>query len=203
MLRRSFLSLASAGLTLPAAAAAPRRVVTILGDSITAGLGLSAAQAFPARLETELHRKYPGLDVRAAGVSGDPTSGGLARVDFSVQPDTSLCIVALGGNDLLQGIDPKVTSTNLRAIVARLKHRRIPILLAGLKPPAVIGAGYARDFARVYSDIARTEHIPLYPDLMAGVGPALRQKDGLHPTARGAGVIAAGLAPLVLKALAH
>lgn len=200
MLRRSLFPLLFAGLALPAEAGA-RKVVTILGDSITAGLGLPAVQAFPAQLETRLRPKYPGLIVRAAGVSGDTTAGGLARVDFSVQSDTSLCIVALGGNDLLQGVDPRITAANLKAIVARLKQRRIPILLAGLKPPSVIGAGYARDFARVYVDLARAQGLTLYPDLMSGVGPALRQRDGLHPNAQGARVIAAGLAPFVMKVL--
>lgn len=124
-------------------------------------------------------------------------------MDFSVQADTSLCIVALGGNDLLQGVDPKVTAANLKAIVSSLKRRKIPVLLAGLKPPPVIGASYARDFARVFSDLARAQGLPLYPDLMAGVGPALRQRDGIHPTASGARIIASGLAPFVLKTLSR
>jgi len=202
MLRRSFFPLLLAGAALPAHAAS-RKVVTILGNSLTAGYGLTTAQAFPAQLETILRRNISGLVVRPAGVSGDTTAGGLARVDFSVQGDTSLCIVALGGNDLLQGVDPKVTAANLTAIVARLKRRKIPILLAGLKPPPVIGASYARDFARVYSDLARAQKLPLHPDLMAGVGPGLRQRDGIHPTASGARVIATGLAPVVLKTLAR
>ena len=199
MLRRTFLSLALASLAGPTQAGR-HKVVTILGDSITAGLGLPTALAFPAQLQVLLRRKDPTLMVRAAGVSGDTTAGGLARLDFSVQSDTTLCILALGGNDLLQGLDPKITATNLAAMVSRLKQRRIGILLTGLRPPAAIGAGYARDVARVYSDLAKRQHLPFYPDLMAGVGPALRQGDGLHPTAQGARVIAAGLAPLVLKA---
>jgi acyl-CoA thioesterase-1 len=202
MLRRSFFPLLLAGAALPALAAS-RKVVTILGDSLTAGYGLTAAQAFPAQLETILRRNIPGLVVRPAGVSGDTSAGGLARVDFSVQGDTSLCIVALGGNDLLQGVDPKVTAANLTGIVSRLKRRKIPVLLAGLKPPPVIGASYARDFARVYSDLARSQRLPLHPDLMAGVGPAFRQRDGIHPTASGARIIAAGLAPIVLKTLSR
>lgn len=193
--------MAAASLALPAQAA-QKLIVTMLGDSITAGLGLPAAQALPKQLESLLHRKYPSLIVRGAGVSGDTTGGGLARVDFSVQSDTNLCIVALGGNDLLQGVDPKVTAANLAAIVAKLKRRKIPVLLAGLKPPPVIGASYARDFAKIYSDLAKAQGLPLYPDLLAGVTPSLRQRDGLHPTAQGAKVIAEGLAPLVLKALA-
>lgn len=201
MLRRSFFVMMTASLALPAQAA-PKPVVTMLGDSITAGFGLRTAQAPPKQLESLLHRKYPALTVRGAGVSGDTTAGGLARVDFSVQSDTTLCILALGGNDLLQGIDPKITAANLATIVAKLKRRRIPVLLAGLRPPPVIGASFARDFAKIYSDLAKAQGLPLYPDLMAGVTPSLRQRDGLHPTAQGAKVIAQGLAPLVLKVLA-
>lgn len=200
MLRRSLLPLAFASFALPALAAKPK-VVTIIGDSITAGLGLPASQAFPAQLATVLHRNDPTLVVRGAGVSGDTTADGLARVDFSVQSDTDLCILALGGNDLLQGLDPKITARNLLAIVTRLEVRRIPVLLAGLKPPTVIGASYVRDFTEAFSKLAKAHHLTFYPDLMAGVGPSLRQRDGIHPTAQGARVIALGLAPLVLKAM--
>ena len=200
MLRRSLLPMAFASFALPALAAKPK-VVTILGDSITAGLGLPASQALPAQLEKVLHRNDPTLVVRGAGVSGDTTADGLARVDFSVQSDTALCILALGGNDLLQGLDPKITARNLLAIVTRLEVRRIPVLLAGLKPPAVIGASYVRDFTEAFSKLAKAHHLTFYPDLMAGVGPSLRQRDGIHPTAQGARVIALGLAPLVLKAI--
>ena len=192
--------MAFASFALPALAAKPK-VVTILGDSITAGLGLPASQALPAQLEKVLHRNDPTLVVRGAGVSGDTTADGLARVDFSVQSDTALCILALGGNDLLQGLDPKITARNLLAIVTRLEVRRIPVLLAGLKPPAVIGASYVRDFTEAFSKLAKAHHLTFYPDLMAGVGPSLRQRDGIHPTAQGARVIALGLAPLVLKAI--
>ena len=200
MLRRSLLTLAFASFAAPVWAA-KFKVVTILGDSITAGLGLPAAQALPAQLEKNLRRRDATLTVRGAGVSGDTTAGGLARVDFSVQNDTTLCILALGGNDLLQGVDPKVTARNLADIVARLERRNIPVLLAGLKPPAVIGASYVRDFETAFSGLAKKRRLPFYPDLMAGVGPSLRQRDGIHPTAKGAQVIASGLAPLVLKAL--
>lgn len=184
----------------PARAAAPR-VVTILGDSITAGYGLSAAQAFPARLQEALTKAGAQVLIRPAGVSGDTTAGGLARVDFSVQSDTALCLVALGGNDLLQGVDPKLTAANLDAIITRLRKRHIQVILAGLKPPPAIGRAYAQEFAALFGRLARAHHLTLYPDLLAGVGPALRQHDGLHPNAQGAQVIAAGLAPVVLAAL--
>ena len=118
--------------------AQPRRVITILGDSITAGYGLPASAALPVQLQAQLRKLGSNALVRGAGVSGDTTAGGLARVDFSVQRDTDVCLVALGGNDLLQGIDPKRTQANLDKIVARLKARKIGVVLAGLAPPPVI-----------------------------------------------------------------
>ncbi len=198
--------IAAAALALPGAAlAAPRRVVTLLGDSITAGFGLPARAALPARLQAELDRLGAGALVRGAGVSGDTTAGGLARLDFSVQKDTRVCVVALGGNDLLQGQDPKRTKANLDRIVARLRARKIAVVVAGLKPPAVIGRSYAREFEAVFAAVARAHGAALYPNLLAGVAqtPNLNQRDGFHPNAQGVQVIARGLAPVVLKALAR
>ena len=188
-------------LVVPASAAPRRQVVTLLGDSITAGLGLPAAQALPRQLELALARLRVAAVVRGAGVSGDTTADGLARLDFSVQGDTALCIVALGGNDLLQGLDPKTTRANLEAIVRRLRARRIAVLLAGLSAPRAVGASYARDFDAVFPAVAKAAHAPLYPDLMAGVGPGLRQRDGVHPNAAGVKVIAGRMAPLVARTL--
>jgi acyl-CoA thioesterase-1 len=202
MVTRRHILFAAPWLAASPALAARRRVVTILGDSITAGLGLPAAQALPARLQAELARRGAPALVRGAGVSGDTSAGGLARVDFSVQGDTDVCLVALGGNDLLQGLDPRTTRANLDRIVARLQKRGIGVVLAGLQPPPAIGRSYARDFAALYAELARTRHVPLYPNLLSGVGPALKQRDGLHPNAQGAQVIASGLAPLVARALA-
>jgi acyl-CoA thioesterase-1 len=141
--------------------------------------------------------------VRAAGVSGDTTAGGLGRVDFSVQKDTSLAIVALGGNDLLQGLDPKRTRANLDGIIRKLKARKIPVLLVGITAPAEVGGGYARDFNAVFSSLAKTHGVPLYPNLIDGVARRrdLNQPDGIHPNAQGVQVITAKLAPVVAKAL--
>jgi acyl-CoA thioesterase-1 len=201
VIRRRLLLALAASVAAPAWAAAPAPVVTILGDSITAGLGLPAAAALPVQLGLALSRLGVAASVRGAGVSGDTSADGLARLDFSVQPDTAVCVVALGGNDLLQGVDPRTTRVNLDAIVRRLKARRIGVVLAGQAAPRAVGAGYARDFAAVFTAVAQGEHVPLYPDLLAGVGPALRQGDGLHPDAAGVKLIAVGLAPLVARAL--
>jgi acyl-CoA thioesterase-1 len=186
------------------AVAAPPRVVTVLGDSITAGFGLPAAQAVPAQLQLALRKLGLVVQVRAAGVSGDTTAGGLARVDFSVRKDSDLAVVALGANDLLQGQDPKRTRANLDGIIRKLKARRIGVVLTGISAPIEIGGGYARDFNAIFPGLARTHGVPLYPNLLDGVArrPALNQPDGIHPNARGAQIIAARLAPVVAKALA-
>ena len=195
------IAAASAGGAASPAFAARRMVVTVLGDSITAGLGLPAAAALPAQLQLALARLGAPVVVRGAGVSGDTTEDGLGRLNFSVQADTDVCLVALGGNDLLQGLEPKIIQANLDAIVRRLKGRRIGVVLAGMTAPPAVGAGYARDFGAVFPAVATAEHVLLYPDLLAGVGLALRQADGIHPNASGVKIIATGLAPIVARAL--
>jgi acyl-CoA thioesterase-1 len=189
---------------LPARALAARgQVVTILGDSITAGLGLPAQDALPNQLHLALEKLGVPNVVRGAGVSGDTTAGGLARLNFSVRPDTSVVVVALGGNDLLQGLDPKATRSNLERIIEALKARHKGVVLAGISAPMEIGRSYAQAFNAVFPSLAQRHGVPLYPDLLAGVArnPALNQGDGLHPNARGVQIIAARLAPVVARAL--
>jgi len=205
--RRVALAGIAMTLLVPAARAAkaPGRpaVVTVLGDSITAGHGLPAAQALPAQLQAALARSGVVAQVRAAGVSGDTSADGLARVDFSVAADTTLCIVALGGNDLLQGLDPKLTRANLEKIVRRLKARRIGVMLAGMTAPRAIGSGYAHDFDAAFPAAAKASGALYFPDLLAGVArqPGLNQADGIHPNPRGVAIIVARLAPAVARTL--
>jgi acyl-CoA thioesterase-1 len=201
--RAALAAIVSAMAAPPALAASRPRVVTMLGDSITAGYGLPAADALPAQLGEALARIGAGAVVRAAGVSGDTSADALARVDFSVQPDTTLCVVALGGNDLLQGVEPKVLHGNLQAIIRKLKARRIAVMLAGMRAPPAISARYAKAFDAVYPDLARAEHVALYPYLLDGVAlnPRLNQKDSIHPNAVGVKIIAARLAPVVARDL--
>ncbi len=200
--RRTFFALSVLVAAWPAFAARPL-VITVLGDSITAGYGLPGRAALPNQLHLALTRLGIANVVRAAGVSGDTTAGGLGRVDFSVQQDTDLAIVALGGNDLLQGLDPKGTRANLDGIIRKLKARRIPVLLAGIAAPTQVGGGYARDFNSVFTGLAKAHSVPLYPNLIEGVARqrTLNQPDGIHPNARGVQVITARLAPVVAKAL--
>jgi acyl-CoA thioesterase-1 len=193
------------GLAAASQVAGARRdpVVTVLGDSITAGLGLPARDAMPAQLQAALTRMGVLARVRAAGVSGDTSGGGLARVDFSVAGDTNLCLVALGGNDLLQGIEPRVTKANLAAILRKLRARHIPAVLAGVGAPPLIGAAYAREFNAMFPALAREFAAPLYPNILAGVGGVRRlmQGDGIHPNAAGARIIGERLAQVVAQAL--
>lgn len=201
--RRAFAGLLLAGAVTPAFAQPRPRIVTVLGDSITAGYGLPAHDALPAKLERRLVASVPGVRVRGAGVSGDTSAGGAARVDFSVQSDTAICVVALGGNDLLQGLDPNQTRANLDRIITRLKARRIGVVLVGLTAPTAIGRSYARDFDAVFTGLARKHGVPLYANLLDGVAGnrSLNQRDGIHPNAAGVDIIANRLAPVVARAL--
>jgi acyl-CoA thioesterase-1 len=201
--RRAAFAVALAA--LPAHALAARgKVVTILGDSITAGLGLPGRDALPNQLHLALEKLGVPNMVRGAGASGETTADGVGRMDFSIRPDTAVVVVALGGNDLLQGFDPKVTRANLDRILARLKARHMGVVLTGMKAPPELGRGYARDFNAVFADLARAHNVAFYPDLLAGVGRnrALNQPDGIHPNAQGVAIIARGLAPVVAKVLA-
>jgi acyl-CoA thioesterase I len=203
-LTRRGLIAAAAGAALPAPALAAKvPVVTILGDSITAGLGLPGRDALPNQLHLALEKLGMPNIVRGAGVSGDTTANGLGRMDFSIRQDSALVVIALGGNDLLQGLDPKATRSNLDQIIRRLKERHRAVVLAGIKAPPEIGRGYAADFNAVFPALAAEHHVALYPDLLAGVerNPALNQGDGIHPNAKGVQIIAARLAPVVAKVM--
>ncbi len=205
--RRSLLFAVAAGwIGVSRARAAPGAapVVTVLGDSITAGYGLAAAVALPAQLQAALAQLGTRAQVRGAGVSGDTTAGALARADFSVQADTAVCVIELGGNDYLQSVDPAQTERNLRALIARLQRRKIKVVLCGGELPARTSGGYGREFFALFPRVARETHVDSFvPDLLGGVesNPALKQADGLHPNAAGVRLICARLAPVVARTL--
>src|SRR6266536_5358524 len=188
-------------LALPARAPAADRPVRIvaLGDSLTAGLGLPVDRAFPAQLERALKAKGLAVEVINAGVSGDTASGGLARLDWSVPEGTDAVTVELGANDMLRGIDPKVTRHALEGIVRRLADRRVAVLLAGMRAAPNLGPDFGRDFEAIYSELAARNDLLLYPFFLDGVaGEAeLNQRDGLHPTAAGVDAIVARILPKV------
>ncbi len=187
-------------LSAPVAAAADRPVrIVALGDSLTAGFGLPADAAFPAKLERALKAKGLAVEVTNAGVSGDTASGGLARLDWSVPEGTDAVILELGANDMLRGMDPQVTRHALEEIVRRLTQRRVTVLLAGMRAAANFDASYRRDFDAIYHELATRYDLLLYPfflDGIAGEG-ALNQGDGLHPSAAGVDAIVARILPKV------
>ena len=173
--------------------------MVVLGDSLSAGLGLSAPAAFPARLQKALQSKGIAIDMINAGVSGDTSSGGRDRLDWSVPEGTQAVIVELGANDALRGVDPKVTRSALTDILKRLKARGIAVLLCGMYAPPNYGSDYAARFNAIYPDIAREFGVPLYPFFLEGVATEARlnQADGLHPTAEGIDVIVKNILPTV------
>jgi acyl-CoA thioesterase I len=181
---------------LTKAAERPVRIVA-LGDSLTAGLGLPQDQSFPAKLERALRAKGLEVEIVNAGVSGDTASNGLARLDWSVPEGTEGVIVELGANDMLRGIDPKITRKALSEIVRRLAQRRIPVLLAGMRAAPNLGADYRRQFEAIYSDLATEYDVLVYPFFLDGVATAtsLNQRDGVHPSAAGVDAIVARIAP--------
>jgi acyl-CoA thioesterase-1 len=182
---------------VPATAAErPVRIVA-LGDSLTAGLGLPADAAFPAKLERALRAKGLAVEISNAGVSGDTASGGLARLDWSVPAGTDAVLIELGANDMLLGVDPKITRKALAEIVRRLAERHIVILLAGMRAAPNLGAGYGREFEAIYSELAAANDLLLYPFFLDGVAAdsRLNQRDGIHPTAAGVDAIVARILP--------
>jgi len=191
------VALAAASIA-PAAATEPVRIVA-LGDSLTAGYGLPPGNGFPAKLEAALAARGIVATVVDAGVSGDTTSGALARLDWSVGPDADAVIVELGGNDALRAIDPALTRENLDAILARLAARGVPVLLAGMRAPPNLGEAYAGAFDPIFQEIAERHGALLYPFFLDGVAgdPVLNQGDGIHPTAAGVDVIVERILPSV------
>lgn len=181
--------------------AAPR--VALLGDSITAGYGLPARDALPAKLQAELRRMGIQAQILPAGVSGDTTGGGLARLDRAVPAGTDACVVALGANDLLRGFPPATVRANLERIVQRLQARGVRVVLAGLELPPILAPAYARQFTQAFAAVGAEPGVIFLPNLLGGVllNPDLNQDDGIHPNARGVELIARRLAPFVVRSL--
>lgn len=190
-----------------APAAATDRSVNIvaLGDSLTAGYGLPANDAFPVKLQHALAAKGLSVQIANAGVSGDTASGGLARLEFSVPDGTDAVILELGANDAIHGVEPQITRNALDGILRRLKERKIPVLLCGMLAPPNMGAEYGRAFDDIYPDLAAHYGAILYPFFLTGVAtdPKLNQRDGLHPTAAGVDIIVDKILPQVEELVAR
>lgn len=179
--------------------------IVVLGDSLSAGLGLPVENAFPARLAAALKAKGIGATITNAGVSGDTASGGLARLDWSVPEGTDAVIVELGANDALRGLDPNVTKAALDAILRRLTARHITVLLAGMRAPPNMGPEYSKAFDGIYPALASTHPVVFYPFFLDGVAadPKLNQGDGMHPNGAGVEAIVARILPRVEELIAR
>jgi acyl-CoA thioesterase-1 len=180
-------------------AAAEGPLVVFLGDSLTAGYGLDAEQAFPAVVGATLASEGRPVRVVNAGVSGDTSAGGLARLEWLLQQKPDVLVVGLGANDGLRGQPPEATEANLVEIVRRAKGSGSKVLLLGMKIPPSYGPSYARRFERLYDRVADATDVPLMPFLLDGVAakPELNLPDGIHPNAEGHRVVAGNLAPYV------
>ena len=169
--------------------------VVALGDSLTAGLGLPSSQAYPALLQQKLNANGYKYEVVNAGVSGDTSAGGLRRLDWALEGDVRVLIVALGANDGLRGLRPAEMKKNLEEIITRAKNRKAAVILAGMEAPPNYGPEYTAAFRAVYGDLAREHNLPFMPFLLTNVAgdPSLNQADGIHPNAQGAEIIADAL----------
>jgi len=185
----------------PVAARTIRLVV--LGDSLTAGLGLPPGKAFPDRLQAALRARGLDVDVLNAGVSGDTAADGLGRYDWAVPANADALIVELGANDMLRGLEPEATKKALSAILDKAHAARLPTLIAGMRAAPNLGAEYDRAFDAIYPALAKDHDVALYPFFLDGVAgdSKLNQADGMHPTAEGVGVIVERIAPSVEEIL--
>ncbi|AID33342.1 arylesterase [Mesorhizobium sp. SEMIA 3007] len=195
-----FLALCGA---ISSARAEPFKIVGF-GDSLMAGYGLGPGEGFTDKLQAALRAKGRDVAVANAGVSGDTTSGGLARLDWSVPDGTQLVILELGANDMLRGVLPDIPRKNLDEMLAKLKQRKIAVLLAGMRAAPNLGADYQTAFDAIFPELAKKYDVPLYPFFLDGVAgqPGMQLEDGLHPSAKGVDLMVERILPTVEKAIA-
>ena len=202
---------------LGSAAQAEEVVIAALGDSLTQGYGLPAEEGFVPQLQAWLDAEGVEAKIVNAGVSGDTTAGGRARVDWTLTPEVDAMIVTLGGNDMLRGLDPAQARGNIDDILAAAKRAEVEVLLVGMSAPGNYGAGYKADFEALYSDLAEAHGTQFYPDFFTGLlaeekGAASArsetiqryfQGDGIHPNAEGVALIVEDIGPAVAKLAAQ
>ena len=178
---------------------APKPRIVALGDSLTAGLGLQPEEAYPAVLESRIRQRGYPFEVVNAGVSGDTSAGGLRRVDWALDGDVRILILALGANDGLRGLPVDEMTRNLQEIIERAQRRSVQVLLVGMEAPPNYGERYTREYRQAFQDLATRNHLEFVPFLLAGVAgvPDLNQRDGIHPTSRGARLLAENLLPVL------
>lgn len=186
-------------MAISAARAAEPVTIVGFGDSLMAGYQLNASDAFPTKLQAALRDNGHDVSVINAGVSGDTSSGGLARLDWSVPDQTNLIVLELGANDALRGIAPELTEANLEAMVTRLKQRGMAIVLVGMLAPPNMGPDYERAFNAIYPRLAKKHGLPFYEFFLDGVAatPALLLADGMHPNPEGVDKMVTGILPLI------
>ena len=175
--------------------------ILAFGDSITVGFGLPANEALPARLEEKLRSEGLAVHVANAGVSGDTTADGLARLDWALAEKPDIVILELGANDALRGLDPAAVRANLEKMIGKIQASGARLLLAGMQAPSNFGEDYRQAFNRIYPELAEEHGIALVPFVLDGVAldPQLNQPDGLHPNERGVAVIVEHIAPYVAR----
>jgi acyl-CoA thioesterase-1 len=188
---------------ISSARAEPFKIVGF-GDSLMAGFGLGPDQGFTDKLAAALRARGHDVTVANAGVSGDTSSGGLSRLDWSVPDGTQLVILELGANDMLRGVSPDITRKNLDDMLARLKQRKIAVLLAGMRAAPNLGSDYQNAFDAIFPTLAEKYGVALYPFFLDGVAgqPALQLEDGMHPNAPGVDQMVERILPAVEKAIA-
>jgi acyl-CoA thioesterase-1 len=179
--------------------------IVALGDSLTAGYNLDRVDAFPEKLAAALKAKGVAVEIENAGVSGDTASGGLSRLDWSVGDGTEAVILELGANDMLRGIDPKLTRASLSTAIERLQARKIEVLLCGMRAGRNMGEDYSRDFDAIFPELAAKYGVVYYPFFLEGIATQAKfaLSDGLHPNAAGVSQIVSGILPKVEELIAR
>ena len=207
-LRKIWLQILSVMLLLPMPAMAEKVTIVALGDSLVQGYGLSQDAGFVPQMQSWLTANGADAALINAGVSGDTTTGALARVDWVLSPDADALIVSLGGNDILRAIDPELAKANLHSILSKAATRELPVLLVGINVPPNYGADYQEDFEAIYPDLAAEFGTLIYADFLqvllafpdrTATYQTYFQPDGLHPNAKGVGLIVEDMGPSLLE----
>ena len=205
--RRHAMVLSALALTLVPSSGlggeSPTTRIVAVGDSLTAGYGLPVAESFPAQLEITLNRMGYKVEVINAGVSGDTTSGALARLDWVLADKPDIALVCLGANDGLRAISPTVTRANMARLLERLRMAGVAVLLSGMRAPPNLGLAYTESFDNIFPDLAKQNGVVFYPFFLDGVAtiPRLNQADGIHPNREGVQIIVSRIQPLVADML--
>jgi len=202
-MNKALLTLITLLLTSTPALAEAEGTIVAMGDSLTAGLGVPARDAYPAQLERKLKEAGYRWQVINAGISGETTSGALSRIDWLMRLKPDVVILETGANDGLRGVDTRLTRSNVDRIVGKLQERGVTVVLAGMQMVKNLGPGYVADFTDIYPSVAKKRHLILIPFFLAKVAgvPSLNQADGIHPRAEGYRIVTDTVYPYVVQAI--